>query len=54
MSNHRKQKKGKTQNKLSLDEYLQQLPPPPPEHAYELELEKRVKKLVEAHANKTN
>jgi len=54
MSNHRKQKKGKPQNKLSLEEYLKQLPPPPPEHAYELALEKRVKKLVETHASKTN
>ncbi|MCW4034474.1 MAG: hypothetical protein NWF03_03840 [Candidatus Bathyarchaeota archaeon] len=54
MPTHRKQQKGVARNELSLEEYLKQLPPPPPEHVHELEMEKRVKKLVEAHAKKAN
>ena len=32
---------------LSLEEYLKNIPPPPPEHVHELKMEKRVKQLIE-------
>jgi hypothetical protein len=46
MPKERKQKNATNQKELSLKEYLKQLPPPPPEHAYELKMEKYVKQLI--------
>ena len=46
MPKERKQKNVTNMKELSLEEYLKQLPPPPPEHAYELKMEKRVKQLI--------
>jgi len=46
-------KKGKRRRKLkkaeamNIEEYMKQLPPPPEEHAYELKMEKYLKRLVE-------
>lgn len=37
---------------LPLEEYLKQLPSPPKEHAHELKMEKRVKKLLKEQKNK--
>ena len=39
----RKTKKSET---TALEEYLKQLPPPPEEHAYELKMERHLKRLV--------
>ena len=46
MPEERKQKKVTGAKELPLKEYLKQLPPPPPEHAYELKMEKHVKQLI--------
>ncbi|MCJ7720798.1 hypothetical protein MUO98_00105 [Candidatus Bathyarchaeota archaeon] len=46
MPKERKQKNLTNAKELSLEEYLKQLPPPPPEHAYELKMEKRLKQLI--------
>jgi hypothetical protein len=49
-------KKGKRQKKVettSIEEYLKQLPPPPKEHAYELKMEKRLKRMLEEQEKKT-
>jgi hypothetical protein len=46
MSKKRKPKNLTSTKELSLEEYLKQLPPPPPEHAYELKMEKRLKQLI--------
>jgi len=35
-----------------IEEYLKQLPPPPEEHAYELKMEKRLKRLIEEQEKK--
>jgi len=40
----RKLKKAET---MDVEEYMKQLPPPPEEHAYELKMEKYLKRLVE-------
>ena len=34
-----------------LEEYLKKLPPPPEEHAYELKMEKRLKKMIQKQDN---
>jgi len=36
----------------TIKEYLKQLPPPPEEHAYELKMEKHLKRLVEKEEKK--
>ena len=46
MPNERKQKNLTNAKELSLEEYLKQLPPPPPERAYELKMEKLLKQLI--------
>jgi hypothetical protein len=51
MPKERKQINAKSAKELSLEEYLKQLPPPPPEHAHELKMEKRVKQLLEQQKN---
>lgn len=43
----RHQKKPKKDETRDLEEYLKKLPPPPKEHAYELEMEKRLKRMLE-------
>jgi len=52
MPEERKQKKATGAKELPLKEYLKQLPPPPPEHAHELKMEKRVKQLIEEQKKK--
>jgi hypothetical protein len=47
MPKERKQINATNAKELSLEEYLKQLPPPPPEHVHELEMEKRLKQLLE-------
>jgi len=42
----KRQKKSKDEAK-DMDEYLKQLPSPPKEHAYELKMEKRLKRMLE-------
>jgi len=42
----KRQKKSKDEAK-DMDEYLKQLSPPPKEHAYELKMEKRLKRMLE-------
>ena len=45
----RKPKKAET---TAIEEYLKQLPPAPEEHAYELKMEKHLKRLVEKKEKK--
>jgi hypothetical protein len=45
----RKPKKAET---TAIEGYLKRLPPPPEEHAYELKMEKRLKRLVEKEEKK--
>jgi hypothetical protein len=52
MPEERKQKKATGAKELPLKEYLKQLPPPPPEHAHELKMEKRVKQLIKEQKKK--
>ena len=42
-----KRKKATSSKEISVEEYLKQLPSPPEEHAYELKMEKRLKRLIE-------
>lgn len=44
-----KPKKGKT---TEIDEYLKHLPLPPEEHAYELKMEKHLKRMLEEQKKK--
>ena len=43
----KKRIKPKKAETTAIEEYLKQLPPPPKEHAYELKMERRLKRLVE-------
>jgi len=43
----RRQKKLKKAETTDIEKYLEQLPPPPEEHAYELKMEKRLKRMLE-------
>ncbi len=45
---HKKQKKDKT---TDVQDYLKRLPPPPEEHAYELKMEKRLKRMLKKKEN---
>ena len=45
----RKPKKAET---TAIEEYLKQLPPPPEEHAYELKMERHLKRLIEKEEKK--
>jgi len=47
MPKERKRKKATSSKEISVEEYLKQLPPPPEEHAHELKMEKRLKRLIE-------
>ena len=48
----KRQKKLKKAETTDLDEYLKQLPLPPEEHAYELKMEKRLKRMLEEEEKK--
>ena len=47
------QKKPKKVEAPDVEEYLQQLPVPPEEHAYELSMEKHLKRMLEEQEKKT-
>jgi hypothetical protein len=42
----KEQRRPKKVETTSIKEYVKQMPPPPKEHAYELKMEKRLKRLV--------
>ena len=52
MPKERKQNNVANAKELSLEEILKHLPPPLPEHAYELKTEKRVKELLKEQKKK--
>jgi len=52
MPKERKRKKATGSKELSVEEYVKQLPPPPEEHAHELKMEKRLKRLIEEQEKK--
>jgi hypothetical protein len=52
MPRKRKQNNSADKTELSLEEYMEQLPPPPPEHVQELVMEKIIKQIVEAKQKK--
>ncbi len=43
----KKHKKPKKVETTDIEEYLKQLPSPPEEHAYELKMERRLKRMLE-------
>jgi len=47
-----RRRKPKKAEKTAIEEYLKKLPPPPKEHAYELKMEKHLKRLVEKKEKK--
>ena len=52
MPKERKQNTADNAKESSLEEYLKQLPPPPPEHVHELKMEERVKQLLKEQKKK--
>ena len=48
----KRQRKPKKVEATGIKEYLKQLPPPPKEHAYELKMEKRLKRVLEEEKKK--
>ena len=46
------QKKPKNARTTDTEEYLKQLPPPPEEHAHELKMEKRLKRMLKEQEKK--
>ena len=46
MVTSKKKRKKPDAKTMDVEEYLRKLPPPPPEHAHELEMEKRLKRLL--------
>ena len=48
----RRRRKTKKAETTAIEEYLKQLPSPPEEHAYELKMEKYLKRLVEKEEKK--
>jgi len=55
----KRQNKPKKVDTTDIEEYLKHLPPPPEEHAYELKMEKSLKRMLEkqkknpAHAKRS-
>ena len=49
----KRQKKPKKVETTDIEEHLKQLPPPPKEHAYELKMEIRLKRMLEEQDRKT-
>ncbi len=47
------QKRRKRIEATAVEEYLKQLPSPPEEHAYELKMEKHLKRMLEEQEKKT-
>ncbi len=47
------QKKPKKVEAPDVEEYMKQLPAPPEEHAYELKMEKHLKRMLEEQKKKT-
>jgi hypothetical protein len=47
-----RQRKPKKAETTVIEGYLKQLPPPPEEHAYELKMERRLKRLVKKEEKK--
>jgi len=47
-----KRRKPRKAETTAIEGYLKQLPPPPKEHAYELKMEKRLKRLVKKEEKK--
>jgi hypothetical protein len=47
----KKQNKPKKGGTTDMEEYLKELPPPPEEHAYELKMEKNLKRMLEEQEN---
>ena len=45
-------KKPKKVDTTDIEEYLEQIPPPPQEHAYELKMERRLKHMLEEQEKK--
>jgi hypothetical protein len=52
MRKERKQNNAVNMKELPLEKLLEQLPPPPPEHAHELKMEKRVQQLLKEQKKK--
>ncbi len=48
----KKQKKPKKTETTNIEEYLKQLPLPPEEHAHELKMEKRLKRMLKEQEKK--
>jgi len=48
----RRQKKPKKAETTDIEEHLKELSPPPEEHAYELKMEKRLKRMLEGREKK--
>lgn len=51
MTKQRNRKNASSSDESSLEEYVKKLPPPPQEHAHELKMEKRLKRLIEEQEN---
>jgi hypothetical protein len=52
MPKERRRKKATGRKEISVEVYLKQLPPPPEEHAHELKMEKRLKRLIDEQEKK--
>ncbi len=48
----RRREKSRKSEATDIEEYLKQLPLPPEEHAYELKMEKRLKRMIEEYEKK--
>jgi hypothetical protein len=52
VKSEKKQKKPKNAKTTNIEAYLKQLPPPPEEHAHELKMEKRLKRMLKEQEKK--